>query len=234
MDRLELPRDYHSHYRHRDKKDKEEEEEEERSEEVSSSSSSTISDGDLFQSSSRVSGVHTPQPPIRHHRRHLGDEEEENFSRNEKQDEPREGGDEDSYSPSPLSSLRNRRRRQKEREAEYDEDDERNEEDDANDENQGENLSWSEAVDLLFGTDPRKIWRLLNYSIIGLLFVSLTFLYFSSSSDKDRDLFLLFSGFILLLLLFAIVLNWYSKNSLSLLSFSSLLLLSLSYTKKLP
>lgn len=199
MDRLELP----SQYLHRVKK-----EEEERSEDVSSSSSSsTISDGDLFQTSSRVSGVHTPQPSTANCCRPI-EGEEESFSRNEKQEKREGGGDEDSFFSSSSSSsavLRNRRGGEKERKTYEDDEEKEGKEEDGN---QGENLSWSEAVGLLLGTDLREVWRLLNYSIVVLFFISLTFLYFSSSNDEDRDLFLLFSGFVLLLLLFAIVLNW--------------------------
>ncbi|PHJ20650.1 transmembrane protein [Cystoisospora suis] len=202
MGQSKLPGELPSQSLHRHEKEKEEEKEKERSDDASSSpsssSASTLSDGDFFHGSSRVSGVHTPQPATANHRRPIKDEyaeeeEENNFSRHERTDKPRE---EDSSST--FSSLRSRRRREKERKRKAEEEDE----------NPGENLSWSEAVDLLFGTDPRKIWRLLNYSIIGLFFVSFFFLYFSSSSDKDRDLFLLFTGFLILLLLFAIVLNW--------------------------
>ncbi|PFH34084.1 hypothetical protein BESB_072360 [Besnoitia besnoiti] len=66
-------------------------------------------------------------------------------------------------------------------------------------------LSWSEALDMLLGSSPRKVWRTLNYCIPALLLVSLGFMYLARD---DSQLLWLFSGFIALTLAFAVALNW--------------------------
>ncbi|KEP63621.1 UNVERIFIED_CONTAM: hypothetical protein HHA_310840 [Hammondia hammondi] len=68
-----------------------------------------------------------------------------------------------------------------------------------------EELSWSEALDMLVGASPRKVWRTVNYCVPVLLLVSLFLLHLTR---HDKDLLLLLSGFIFLLLAFAAALNW--------------------------
>ncbi|RQX72440.1 putative transmembrane protein [Toxoplasma gondii CAST] len=68
-----------------------------------------------------------------------------------------------------------------------------------------EELSWSEALDMLVGASPRTVWRTVNYCVPVLLLVSLFLLHLTR---HDKDLFWLLSGFIVLLLAFAAALNW--------------------------
>lgn len=138
-----------------------------------------------------VSGVHTPQSSYHHHPRDedhrdrlsSGTEEVEAFGSSSFKTD---GGVTKERS-GPAECREGERKEEEEEDA--------------------ENLSWNEAVDMLFGSSPRKIWRLLNYCIFFLLALSLAFLCLSSN-QRDQDVFLLFAGFIGLLLVFALVLNW--------------------------
>nr|CEL69788.1 TPA: hypothetical protein BN1204_054890 [Neospora caninum Liverpool] len=73
------------------------------------------------------------------------------------------------------------------------------------DSGQQEELSWAEALDMLVGTNPRQVWKTVNYCIPVLLLIALFLLYLTWN---DSELVWLVSGFIALLLAFAVALNW--------------------------